>query len=215
MLTNPANCDIIIVGVNAGMTTSEKKQEYGVRYGKDSVNADIEYLFSDAFAKKFEHITDAPDVDQALLECARAAVKHRTGTLYEDMYLINGNTGEVIARQLNAAKEQRINYTAEMFAAIRSANSGNIPIIALHSHPEGYPPSIDDFNSLYEHDYSLGIVVGHNGQVYKYKSDGSYVENPDEIQLNIMIACNGGVDIDRAYSEALGMYGLSYIIVKE
>ena len=32
------------------------------------------------------------------------------------------------------------------------------------------PPSIADFNSVYEHNYLLGIVICHNGKVFCYKS---------------------------------------------
>ena len=193
----------------------ENELEYGVPYGEYSLNADMEYINSEKYANKFKNITDHETVNQTLLECSRAAITHRNGTLYEDMYLINGNTGKIIAHQLNALQEQRINYSNDMLKCIENARKNNIPIIAFHSHPEGYPPSIDDFNSLYEHGYSFGIVAGHNGQIYKYQNNRVYIEDCDEVQLNIALAYEGGVDIDRAYLEAFSVYGLSYEIVKE
>lgn len=88
-------------------------------------------------------------------------------------------------------------------------------VIALHTHPGGYPPSIDDFNSVFEHGYALGVVAGHNGQVYKFQNKGRYISDPENVQLNIAIAYSGGVDVDRAHREDFALYGLNYEIVKE
>ena len=194
---------------------AEREQEYGIPYGADAVNADLDYINSERFAGKFKNITGNEAVNKTLLECSRKAIEHRSGTLYEDMYLINGNTGEIISQQTNALKEQRINYTGEMLKSIEMANSEKIPIIALHTHPEGYPPSVDDFNSVYEHEYFLGVVVGHNGQVYKFQNNYMYIDDPVIVQSDIAFAYRGGIDIDRSYRETFLAYGLNYEIVKE
>lgn len=211
-LDKSAESGIMEVGSDG---VAEREREYGVPYGADAVNADLEYISSDKYAKKFDNITDNADVNKAILECSRAAIKHRNGTLYEDMYLINGNTGEIIGKQTESTVECGVVYSDEFAAALKKAKSRNIPIIALHSHPEGYPPSIDDFNSAHKHDYTLGIVAGHNGQVYVYSAPKDLVDNADEIQEGIAFAYQGGVDIDRAYREAYKMFGLGYAIRKE
>lgn len=200
-LTNSANGGIM--NTESDTVTAEKEQEYGVPYGADAVNADMEYINSDNFARKFDNITENKAVNRALLECSRQAITHRNGTLYKDMYFINGNTGEIMASQLNTPAEQSINHNEGMRKAICDAKMRNIPVIALHTHPEGYPPSVDDFNSAFEHNYSLCVVVGHNGQVYSYKTPTVIVDNIDIIQLNINFAYKAGADIDRVYQEIL------------
>lgn len=196
------------------MRTVEKEEEYGVPYGADAVNADMDYINSEGFALKFERITDNPTVNRTLLECSCAAVAHRTGTLYEDMYLINGITGEIIGQQLESEYKQGIFYNESIKTALLKAKVDNIPVIAFHTHPEGYPPSIDDFNMALENNYLFGIVIGHNGQVYKYEKPDTYVYNIDIIQNDIRFAFLNGADIDRAYREAFADYGLNYVIVK-
>lgn len=216
VLTNSDECDIMRVGSDRVSTISaEREQEYGVPYGADAVNADMEYINSEEFAKKFKHITDNPKVNQALLECSRAAIAHRNGTLYEDMYLINGNTGEIMASQLNTPSEQSINHNEEMKKALIKAKADNIPVIAIHTHPEGFPPSVDDFNSAFKFDYSLGVVAGYNGQVYVYNTPDIFVENTEGVQEDIAFAHRSGFDIDRAYQETFINYGLKYFIAKE
>lgn len=195
--------------------SAEREQEYGVPYGKYAVNADMYYINSKEFAKKFDRITENKAVNETLLKCARDAIAHRNGTLYEDMYLINGNTGEIMAEQLNSECENGITYNDSIKAALVKAAAENIPLIAFHSHPEGYPPSIEDFNKAYENNYSLGVVAGHNGQIYLYNAPDIFVEDADGVQKDIVFAHRSGFDIDRAYRETFINYGLRYFIVKE
>ncbi|MBD5128872.1 MAG: hypothetical protein HDT43_02955 [Ruminococcaceae bacterium] len=195
--------------------SAEREQEYGIPYGDDSIYADMKYINSNEFANKFKSITQNKAVNETLLKCARNAITHRNGTLYEDMYIINGNTGEIMASQLNTPFEQSINHNEEIKTALIEAKADNIPVIALHTHPEGFPPSVDDFNSAFKFDYSLGIVVGHNGQVYSYHRGEEYIDDPDVVQLDIAMAYKRGVDVDRAHKEVYDEYGLEYEIVKE
>lgn len=195
--------------------SAEREQEYGVPYGADAVNADMDYINSNRFADKFKSITDNKVVNETLLRCARNAIAHRNGTLYEDMYLINGNTGEIMASQLNTPSEQSINHNEEMKKALIKAKADNIPVIALHTHPEGFPPSVDDFNSAFKFDYALGVVAGHNGQIYVYNAPDIFVEDTEGVQEDIVFAHRSGFDIDRAYQETFINYGLKYFIAKE
>ncbi len=188
----------------------EKEQEYGIPYGADALNADLEYINSDAFAQKFNMATDNAAVNKTLLECSRASIVHRNGTYYEDMYIIDGNSGIVLASQLNAAKPHGINHTEEMDNAICKAHDQNIPIIALHTHPEGFPPSVDDFNSAFKFKYKLAVVAGHNGQVYVYNNPRAIILSIDDVQSEIAFRYHAGVDTDRAYQEAYTMVGIGY-----
>lgn len=195
--------------------SAEREQEFGVPYGKYAVNADMEYINSDKFANKFKSITENKAVNKTLLECARTAIAHRNGTLFEDMYLINGDTGEILGFQIESDFEQGIFYNDSIRAAIVYARAKNIPLIAFHSHPEGYPPSIEDFNKAYENNYALGVIAGHNGQVYLYTNANTFIFDADSVQLDIVVTYTGGADVDRAYREAFEEYGLEYTVVKE
>lgn len=195
--------------------SAEREQEYSVPYGKYAVNADMDYINSEEFARKFRSITENNAVNETLLQCARNAIAHRNGTLYEDMYLINGDTGKIMAEQLNSECEKGITYNNGIKAALAKAKAENIPLIAFHSHPEGYPPSVDDFNKAYENNYLLGVVAGHNGQIYVYNAPDTFVEDTESVQEDIAFAYRSGFDIDRAYQETFITYGLKYFIAKE
>lgn len=192
--------------------TAEKELEYGVKYAEYAVSADMQYIYSDKYAVKFAGITSNEKVNKTILECSRSAIAHRTGTLYEDMYLINGFTGKVEGFQIESRSIRKIEYNDSLRNAIARAAAYNVPLIALHTHPEGYPPSVDDFNSLFCHGYALGIVAGHNGQVYTFRGAGKMIKNADIVQCNIALAYSGGADVDRAYREAYNMLGIDYRI---
>lgn len=193
---------------------SEREQEYGVPYGEYAINADMEYILSDEFGKKFKNITENKAVNETLLQCARNAIYHRNGTLFEDMYLINGNTGEIMGEQLDSQCERGIIYNESIKSAIAKAQENKIPLIAFHSHPEGYPPSIDDFNKAYINNYHVGVIAGHNGQVYVYSNKIGSFDNVYDIQSNIAFLCSGGYDVDRAHHIVYGEIGVNYYIAK-
>ena len=193
----------------------EREVEYGVPYGKYSVNADMEYINSEDYARIFDNISDNIDVNTALLECARKSIDNRNGTRFEDMYFIHAETGEILASQTEMKKESCIIYNQEIKSLLSRSKNEKIPIVTLHNHPEGYPPSVDDLNKSYENNTVFGIAVGHNGQVYKYNNPGRIVKDADAIHEVIDIRCMGGTDPDRAYMEEFERNGLSYEIVKE
>lgn len=50
-------------------------------------------------------------------------------------------------------------------------------LLTIHTHPDSFPPSIDDLNSNFDHDYVIGIVVCHDGRVYMYSANERVNEN--------------------------------------
>lgn len=137
------------------------------RYGRNkSTLVNKTYIDSGEYRNKFDKITDDKDVNRVLYAKAKEMLKHRSGTMLEDMYWIDGKTGEVIASALNEQTERQITYTSAILNKI--ANKDNL--IVIHNHPGSMPPSIADFNSAYVHDYSVGLVSCHDGTVYAYWS---------------------------------------------
>lgn len=191
----------------------EREYEFGVPYGKYSINADMDYINSDEYAAKFNKITDNEYVNKTLLECAREAIAHRNGSKYEDMYFIHAETGEILAKQLDMTFPSGISYNDEIKALLIRAKKENIPLVTLHNHPEGYPPSVDDLNKSFENNTIFGISVGHNGQVYRYNRPGKYIENAKDIHDDIAFRYMAGADVDRAYTEMYDILGIGYTLI--
>ena len=93
-------------------------------------------------------------------------LKHRSGTMYEDMYWIDVKTGDIIASALNEKLKSSVTYSE----SIKKAISEKTNIIAMHTHPHSFPPSAADFNSAYLHGYKKAVVLCHDGKVFQYYS---------------------------------------------
>lgn len=160
-LTKGGSGGIMIVG------SGDVALEYQ-RYGRNkSTVINNSYIDGGEYRRKFDNATDNPEVNKTLYECAKAALKHRSGTLYEDMYWIDGETGKVILSITNSTDERAIVYT-ERIKKIISEKSN---IVTVHTHPSSMPPSVSDLNSCYSNRYVIGFVACHNGKLFAYSSN--------------------------------------------
>lgn len=138
------------------------------RYGRNkSTLVNKAYISSGEYRRKFDKATNNSDVNKTLYDCAKKALNHRSGTIYEDMYWIDGSTGGIILSVLDSNDERAIVYTDK----IKKIISQNPNAITIHTHPSSMPPSVNDFNSCFNHNYSVGFIACHNGKVFKYSAN--------------------------------------------
>lgn len=197
--------------------THNQEKEYGVRYGDEAILADRKTLDSPEYRRKFDGISANQDIDEKICTYARKAIYDNDGRLTESMYLFDANNGNVIAAidKEQDKIESGIRYTADFKERLQEAREKGIRIIALHNHPEGYPPSADDFRKAYENGYIMGIVAGANGQLYSYFNDNVSLTKSDCDSIHTQVAENYlmGYDVDRAYNDIYRAMGLSYNII--
>jgi hypothetical protein len=137
------------------------------RYGRNKeTTINHTYINSGEYRNKFDRITDNSGVNRILYTKAKEVLNHRSGTKYEDMYWIDGTTGEIVASALNEQMESGIQYTDTILNAISGKNN----LIAFHNHPSSMPPSIADFNSVLAHKYEVAFIVCHDGRIIQYTS---------------------------------------------
>lgn len=137
------------------------------RYGrnKDTL-VNKAYIDSGEYRRKFDKLTDDTNVNKTLYDCAKAALKHRSGTELEDMYWIDSKTGRIVAQELNSSDKRAISYSD----TTRHAVADTPDLIALHTHPSSMPPSAADFNSCCKNKYKVGFIACHNGKIFGYNS---------------------------------------------
>ena len=139
------------------------------RYGRNKHTLiNKTYIASGAYRKKFDKISNNSNVNRTIYNRAKEMLNHRSGTMFEDMYWIDGNTGKVIAKEISGNTEQKI-YYSDATKKVISANK-NKELITIHNHPSSMPPSVADFNSCYRNGYKCGYIVCHNGKIYAYTS---------------------------------------------
>ena len=150
------------------------KESEEQRYGrnKDTV-VDKSVLNSGEFRRKFDGISDSPELNRLLYQLAKKMLLHRSGTKYEDMYWIDPVTFKIVAEETESNYEEQIVYSDKTKETIAKQKG----LITIHSHPESFPPSVVDLNSNYTNQYSLGIVVTHDCTVYTYNSSALIKES--------------------------------------
>lgn len=157
-MTKSVLCSIIDMG--SGKVALEYQ-----RYGRNkSTIVNKSYIESGEYRNKFNKISDNVNVSRVLYAKAKEMLNHRSGTKFEDMYWIDGKTGEVVACALDEKNESSVLYTESIYEAI----SGKSDLIAMHTHPQSLPPSDADFNSVFKYGYSKAIVLCHDGKVFQY-----------------------------------------------
>lgn len=194
----------------------ESEKQFGVAYGEGAMDVDFDYIKSKAYKDKFSAITDSPKVNASIYDLSETMLKHCNGTEHEDLYLL-GMDGKIIAKVTDSVSSLGINYTDDFKKALSDVAVNRTPVIAVHNHPHGTPPSSDDFRKAYENKYATGVILGHNGQVYIYSNNGVELTaaQANQIADDIEFFYRSGWDIDRASQVVYNEHGLSYTIVEE
>lgn len=129
-------------------------------------------IVSGEYRRKFDLISDNVDLNRLVYQLAKQMLFHRSGTLFEDMYWIDTETCTVVAKEDFRNLKKKIKYSRKTKKIIRRYEG----LLTVHSHPNSYPPSIDDFNSNYYNRYGIGIIICHDGKIFMYSSDEAVSE---------------------------------------
>lgn len=174
--------------------TEDEEQRYG-RNKQTVINHT--YINSGVYRRKFDMISASGKLNRLLYRLAKKMLEHRSGTKYEDMYWIDPESIMVVAEETESNSEEEIVYRESLIPKIRQY--GNL--VTIHSHPNSFPPSINDLNSNYSNHYSIGIVVCHDGRIFMYSS-GQEI-NEDYYKLTVEEYLKSGYNEYEAQMHAL------------
>lgn len=172
--------------VRGDMTYKEWREEYAGDSERERANKHVKRDYPESkvnktvvnskeYLKKFEKISDNATLNKNLFDSAREILKHRDGTLQEDLYLLHKETGEILYKNTTSNVKQGIQYTEKMRKLI---NKYPGQLVTIHNHPQGRPPSGDDIHVQYLRDYSFGVVLGHDGRVFTYCTHDDFIDIP-------------------------------------
>ena len=116
---------------------------------------DYNYISSNRYRKKFDYISNDKKLNKLLYKIAKKMLLHRSGTEYEDMYWIDLINGKIVCKITDSKYKKKILYTTTIKKMIKKSEN----LLTIHTHPDSFPPSIDDINSNYDHNYEIGIVI--------------------------------------------------------
>ena len=181
------------------------------RYGRNKDTAiNHTYINSGEYRKKFDEISSSPKLNRLLYRLSKKMLEHRSGTQFEDMYWIDPVSVTIVADETNSGFEGKIEYADNLISRIQNYNN----LITLHSHPNSFPPSINDLNSNYYNRYDIGIVVCHNGKIFIYSSKQAI--NEDYYKLTIEKYLKSGYNEYEAQMHTLSKLQEKFdVVVKE
>lgn len=132
--------------------------------------ANLDYVRSDEFVDKLKNHPKTSHLSEPIARVSRQMLQHRNGTPFEDYYLLNADTGRVVALSNKARKRKGVVYNDQVRRAFKEQSEQSL--ISIHNHPSGYPPSLSDFASLQQRSKNntvkYGLTIGHDGSVYWY-----------------------------------------------
>ena len=158
---------------------------------------DYNYISSNRYRKKFDYISNDKKLNKLLYKIAKKMLLHRSGPEYEDMYWIDLINGKIVCKITDSKYKKKILYTTTIKKMIKKSEN----LLTIHTHPDSFPPSIDDINSNYDHNYEIGIVICHDGRVYMYSAEERI--NVNYYKLTVEDYLKNGYNEDTAQIEAL------------
>lgn len=203
---------------NKDLINAQKRDAYAVASEKERLQRSysnivrMDALDAPGYVEKFQGITGVESVDNAIYESAKEILDHRKGTNFEDLYLIDAETGNTIHKLTTCNIPNGVDYDSATIAAIEQAHKNNRKIIAIHNHPGGLPPTLDDGVSAYDHNYFKGIAVGHNLELYEYGATDQHYSREQCNALHDEIAKAAAFSIefeDNIWYDALRSYGMA------
>lgn len=125
---------------------------------------DSAYISGGEYKRKIDMITNSSDMNRIIYQKAKEMLEHRSGTPFEDMYWFDMESKEIICSKLDELNRLEVRHTKAIEKKLKNCNN----ILAVHTHPHSMPPSVEDFNCFVKSGYKMGIVLCHDGTIYRY-----------------------------------------------
>ena len=165
----------------------EKPRERELSGGEFGANLD--YVRSDEFLNKLKKHPKTSHLSDSIARVSRQMLQHRNGTQYEDYYLLDAETGRVVALSNKARKRKGVVYNEQVRKAFKERPEQSL--VSIHNHPSGYPPSLSDLASLQQRSKNntvrYGLTVGHDGSVYWYSKPNKRIHKKAEQEYENLI----------------------------
>lgn len=149
---------------------NENEKSISKNERKTQINRNL--IYSEKFVVAIQSLNENKDCTRMIIEQARKLLVHRNATLFEDLYFFDSIKNEYKSQTNYSSEVKKVEPTSKMWKMLEN----NPNIIAIHNHPESGLPSPDDFHVCQERAYKYGLVLCHNGTIYKYKVVGEILD---------------------------------------
>ena len=76
--------------------------------------------------------------------------------------------------------------------------------LGLHNHPTNIPPTGSDFMAAGYRGYRFGLIICHNGDLYKYKIEKPFQKHVFDKNVEEYISPPYNLDVEKAFDKVIG-----------
>jgi hypothetical protein len=114
----------------------------------------------------FESLTNDLETNALVRSEALRILEHRNNSDFEDLSIVSRTSGSVIGRSTGATRPCVAKYTEDLKRKIMRARGNDEQLIAIHNHPNSWPPSGSDIISYMQRGYSKSVIACHDGNLH-------------------------------------------------
>ncbi len=132
--------------------------------GSPNATVNMTFINSQKYSDKFKGLTGNTKVDEVIAAKSRAILKNRNGTLFEELFAIDANTGRTLT-YIKGKNKQSIQMSKKLEKLLTSSKENSI--IIIHNHPNSLTFSTIDVSTMIDYkSISHTIAVAHDSTVF-------------------------------------------------
>lgn len=120
---------------------------------------------SNDYRLRLDVLDESRNTKRSIWKNAQEMLEHRSGTKFEDLAFVDSTTGKSI---INKSYDDENHAIPNKPMKKMLSDAQPYTIIGIHNHPGSSAPSVPDIVTCIQRKYKYGMVVCHNGAIYKY-----------------------------------------------
>ncbi len=198
--------------VKAGVKKTVRHHEKGYignnaqRIGSNSINLD--YINSEAYANKFKKISKDNELNNLIYNKSIELLRNNNNSDTEGLCIITVPNKQVLLNVRGERDALGVELSKKQSGIVKNCK---MEIVGIHNHPTNLLPNGSDFTAAGYRGYKYGIVVTHDGRIYKY-SVGNRPFLPALLDSRIDKYCAKEYNLNtrEAYEKALNEFRKEY-----
>ena len=193
------------ISVEKGLTIKSQ------RIGTNEVN--MSYVRSEEYRAKFDRLSSDRELNQTIYDAAITILNNNKGTDTETTMIFSGSTP--IINKTGKKDALGVELSPGQVGIIKNKDN----LVGLHNHPTNLPPNGSDFTAAGSREYRFGLVVTHDGKIYKYSAgDKPFVAKGLNDLIDKYQDISYNLSTEEAYYKALNEYkerfGISWQLIE-